>query len=108
MNVNGKRGLLIGFALLIVLLYALSCGPSLGDVMDAQMGKNISEVVDDWGPPDSIAPDGRGGGIWIWYEEHYINYVDPNGNLHTSTVTTKKCFWVNRSGIIYSWRWENQ
>jgi len=79
--------------LLVVLTFG---GSSIIKLMQDGIGQPISTVIDHWGPPSRVIPDGRGGSVYIW--EQWVPTGDYNGYLRTNE------FWADSNGIIYKWR----
>ncbi len=97
-----SRSKLMMFALFLV---ALSFGcSSINQLMQEDptgldisgvTGEDISIVIDRFGPPTRVDPDGNGGSIYVWddWEKR------PWGVL----VLWRKTFWVDSKGTIYKW-----
>jgi hypothetical protein len=82
-------------SLLLVLLVCLA-NPGCVDVqarnnelMQSWMGCQESQLIAAWGPPPNVRDDGKGG--------HVLVYGNFNGAY--------RMFYVDSSGVIYSWRW---
>ena len=63
--------------------------------MDSWIGNTGHSVIMKWGPPARTSPDGNGGEIYI-YETQTV--------LYNTLRFNHKMFYVNKEGIIYSWR----
>ena len=59
--------------------------------MESWVGHSEAELIAEWGPPPYVRDDGRGGRVLIY------------GNFNQF----HRMFYVNSSGIVYSWRWQN-
>lgn len=64
--------------------------------MSSWEGKPIAELIDQWGPPTRVTPDGRGGMVYIWEQYKRVG----NGCI------ASRMFWVDSTGIIYKWAWK--
>jgi hypothetical protein len=82
----------LGILLLLVLTFGCS---SINKQMQSAMGQPISGVIDSWGPPSRVTPDGRGGSVYVW--EQWM----PIGDGYIRS----RIFWADSNGIIYQWRW---
>jgi len=110
--------------LLIVFLFA-GCGAisnNINKAMDSWVGSHKSELIAQWGPPTRVASDGKGGEILIYEEYRDFGYTPgrttyvnkgPYGRSYTietppqhHSYTAVRMFYVNKKGIIYSWRWK--
>ncbi len=100
---------------LAVLLLA-SCAAVNKD-MASWVGRHQSELIAEWGPPQSTASDGKGGTILMY--RAYVNrgqtpgYIVPAGyGRYAYTApqqqgySRSRMFYVNSDGIIYAWRWQ--
>ena len=53
--------------IIFLTLSLLGCAyKSTSQIMNSWMGSHISQVIQSWGPPTQITPDGAGGHIYIW------------------------------------------
>ncbi len=104
------------FSTLITVFILIGCaGPS--KIMNSWVGRTKAQLYQSWGPPNRITDDGQGGQILIYsatvnltqtpgtvYNNNNggINYTAPQNNQYSRT----RMFYVNPSGVIYSWRWQ--
>lgn len=89
---------------LMVVLAAGGC-VSVRKSMDAWVGHHESELILAWGPPAERDPDGMGGHVLVYRAYRNFQAFCPScPNVHNYVAT--KMFYVNREGIIYSWRIE--
>ena len=87
------------------------------DTMKSWEGSHYSQLLQSWGPPTQTSEDGLGGQILVYmydrnlgqipgraWKDNYgvVHYTAPQGNNYTAT----RMFYVNKDGIIYSWRWQ--
>lgn len=142
---NGSRGAsLRGRALLAALCCALPI--ALGGAvlhsagcatqqLDARMapwvGRNVSDLIAEWGAPQQSLPDGAGGQILTWFEQRFtatpqLVYVPPGacyqGNwgpgwysggpygwsgpfVHDKYVVSRS-FWVDAQGTVTRYAWK--
>ena len=61
--------------------------------MESWVGHSEGELIAAWGPPPFVRDDGRGGKVLVY------------GGIYQHQF--HRMFYVNPSGIIYSWRWQN-
>jgi hypothetical protein len=105
------------FALVSAPLLLSGCASQVNKVMDSWVGHHQSEVIAEWGPPQSTASDGKGGTILIY--GNYVNLGQQPGQARTdyygnTTYTAPqqmgyqrtRMFYVDERGYIYSWRWQ--
>jgi hypothetical protein len=64
------------------------------DAMQSWVGNTQHDLILKWGPPTRTASDGAGGVVF---------YTAPQSTQRTAT----RMFYVNREGVIYSWRWQD-
>lgn len=81
--------------ILLLVVLTLGCS-SINQLMQDGIGQPISTIIDHWGPPTRVNPDGEGGSVYIWEEWVSTGYY--NGYLRRNE------FWANSNGIIYKWR----
>lgn len=110
-----KQSISIVFA---VLIFATGCAyTNRSAVMNSWMGSHISEVIQSWGPPTQITPDGAGGYIYIWRpipmvlpplspyatanEQQQHAWKQITVQIHNSSY---KMFYARANGIVYHWR----
>lgn len=89
---------------LLVLLLA-GCASTTNKLMVSWVGHTAAELVQSWGAPASVVPDGKGGQVyvWRWYVDLGTNYN--YGYAHSNGWWRVREFYVNPEGVIYSWRW---
>ena len=105
------------------------CAGKVNQVMESWRGSHISAVIQKWGPATRIAPDGKGGSIYIW--EQYVNlgttpgthsqniYCPPSLGGYSSCSGTGtysppqqqgwnrvRMFFADKNGFVYDWRWQ--
>ena len=85
-------------SLLLLGLLCTSCAARNNKLMQSWVGSHQSQLILSWGPPNQTTSDGAGGTILIYAAERRI----PDDNVYIAT----RMFYVNPSGIIYSWRWQ--
>ena len=81
----------------------------LSDAMDSWKGSHQSELIaSSWGPPARTTPDGKGGTVLI-YEKYQTVHTGDSRYSHYKKIihVGTRMFYVNKDGIIYSWRWKN-
>ncbi len=89
----------------------------LSGIMDSWVSSPVWELIESWGAPTSVVPDGRGGMIYVYrYRvdgllvplgpmDLTVPYPEPPAYLDMGYERVRE-FYVNRYGIIYSWRWQ--
>lgn len=96
-------------SLIIILLFA-ACGPSRkatdrksNSLFNEWLHQPKSQLVNQWGQPDSIMSDGKNGEILI-YKEHtdYISVM--NENYTGPQYSYRKEMYVNADSLIYFWK----
>ncbi len=108
--------------LLIMLLFLVGCAAhrreQTAQIMDAWVGKPVTQAVENWGPPSTVYDEApykvyvwhstvtRGGGShqgqqWN-YQTHQWEQVQKTNPVHTSN--TYRMFWVNQDGTIAKWK----
>lgn len=94
----------------ITALLAISCGPSR-KALDAKenalfnkwLGHSKTQLVKQWGKPDSIATDGKSGQILIYKEG--VDYVSVMNENYTGTqYSFRKEMFINADSLIYDWK----
>ena len=107
-NSNYRLVIVFFFTLFMPLFYGCAVGKRTTEVMNAWKGRNISEVIQSWGPETRTSSDGKGGVIYTWITTwSTIAYVDTGGTYQPPrNLSCRQSFYVNRNGIIYSWQWE--
>lgn len=89
-----KRVVLSFVSLLIVMSVIYSCSSLTPDAsMKSMMGKQINQVILQWGPADNVQPDGQGGSVYTWY-------------IYRSGYTASRTFMADNTGKIYAYRWK--
>ncbi len=75
-------------------------------MMAAWEGDHISNLMAQWGPPNRITEDGRGGKIYCYDKEGYntSQYVNTN-SYHTRVSSSYRHFWADKNGMIYRSKW---
>ena len=92
-------------ALLFPLIFVLNCASSVEKTMSSWVDAPVSALVDSWGAPASVVPDGKGGQIYV-----YRQYVDagtvygPTYAFHSGWWRVRE-FYVDKKGYIYKYRW---
>jgi len=114
-KVNDSRGqaevvmVVIGLVVLIGIVIALRDRRT--EIMASWIGKHQSELIAEWGPPNKIMPDGKGGTVldYSYYKDLGENiYINRRGYGYTSPrgYTAKRYFYVDSNGIIYNFKWK--
>lgn len=89
---------------LIVVLAALALGcasANLSKTMESWVGHSTSELIEKWGPPDSVVPDGKGGQCLHYVDQRsWYNYL----SNQTRTWQQKRTFCAKEDGTIYWWQ----
>lgn len=98
-----------------LLLLALSLSASamgrkkLQKIMDSWMNETKHSLIMSWGPPARTADDGAGGEVLIYAEQRATNgYYMLQTWIPGRSWYDYRMFYVNASGIIYSWRTDSQ
>ena len=106
------------FMLFFLLISLISCATSSflsqeQNTMDSWIGADKITLIQTWGPPNKITPDGQGGEIYIYDKTVNIGqfagsvYAINNGLSYTNPipaiVTRSRMFYINPSGKIYHW-----
>ena len=102
-------------AVAVILVVAGCAGPS--KAMQSWVGHHQSDLIASWGPPQSTASDGKDGTILIY--QSYVNLGQTPGQVSPGGYGTyyytapqqqgygrSRMFYVDSSGMIYSWRWQ--
>lgn len=102
---------------LILVVFPLANCSSTSKSMDTWKGHHKSELYQKWGPPSRTTDDGLGGEILIY--EKWVDlgqtagqvYQNPGGSVSYTTPQQEgylrtRMFYVNKNGVIYSWRWQ--
>ncbi len=72
-----------------------NCGFANWDLssnMDSFVGDNSKSLVDQWGPPNGVAPDGQGGRFFLYQKRRFL----------------REEFDINAQGKIVSWLWQSK
>jgi hypothetical protein len=101
---------------LIIALTLTQC-VSPSKLMQSWVGSSKAQLYQSWGPPTRVTEDGQGGEILIY--ESYVNMGQQPGQVYTNYdgsigykspqqrgYARTRMFYVNRDGVIYSWRWQ--
>jgi hypothetical protein len=89
------KSIFAGWVILLLLLLTLGCS-AIKELTQDGIDQPISTIIDRWGPPTRVIPDGKGGSVHIW--EQWVPTGWYNGYLRTNE------FWADSNGIIYKWR----
>ncbi len=97
------------FYLACILLF-ISCGSSRkasdakeNALFNKWLGHSKSQLINQWGEPDSISTDGKNGQILTYKERlDYISVM--NGNYTGPEYSFKKDMYVNADSLIYYWK----
>ena len=116
----------------LMLVFLLGCAGAMNKTMASWEGHGTGEMVSKWGPPTSTWSDGSGGTVMAWvysYTGMYTpatSYTESSGRVDRSgyglalngtsrtvyypamstTWTSYRIVWADRSGIIYRWAWK--
>ena len=105
------------FLIILTLSLFVSCGslnPSnkITELMKSWEGHHKSELIQKWGPPTNTSSDGKDGEILSYYYSRnntttttYNQYTN-SLNTRNNSYTSERHFYVNKSGVIYYWRWK--
>jgi hypothetical protein len=91
------KSFFVRFGIFLLLILTFGCS-SINKQMQSAMGQPISGVIDSWGAPSRVTPDGRGGSVYVWQQ-----WV-PTG--YGGGYVRSRMFWADSDGIIYQWRWQ--
>jgi hypothetical protein len=80
---------------LVLMILTFGCS-SIDKLVQDEIGQPISTVVERWGPPSRVTPDGKGGNVYVW--EHWVDRGYGDRYLWSTM------FWIDSNGIIYKWR----
>lgn len=96
--------------LIIVISSVFSCSPSRqkmnayeNAIFDEWIGHTREQLTAQWGVPDSIRSDGKGGEILMYTEATDYQSV-MNGNYTSKLYSPKKEMYINADSLIYSWK----
>lgn len=95
---------------IIFTIFFISCGSSRkasdakeNALFNEWIGQPKSQLINQWGEPDSIATDGKNGQILTYKERlDYISVM--NGNYTGPEYSFKKDMYVNADSLIYYWK----
>ncbi len=100
------------FFILCVIISVLStgCGPSQkardtteNALFNKWIGQPKTQLVKQWGQPDSLAPDGKNGQILIYKEG--LDYMSVMNEKYTGLqYSFRKEMFINADSIIYNWK----
>ncbi len=97
-------------AVLAFVVFATGCA-SIDKTMQSWVGSTEGDLIAAWGPPQGVYSDGRGGKILAYYGHVAVSvpgYV--YGNYYTAPHDggwdQQRMFYINKDGVIYSWRWK--
>lgn len=101
------RNLLITLCIATILA---ACGTThtfykdnLTNLMEFWVGRQKSDLIRSWGPPQQYASDGKDGEILIY--EHVITHTNTiDGAYYEQTTRSSKMFYADAYGNIYYWR----
>lgn len=115
-KLNDNRGqvetvilVIIGIVAFIAIVGALRDRQT--EIMAAWVGKHQSELIAEWGPPNNITTDGKGGTVldYSYYKDKgqriRINRRG-RGRISPRGYTAKRYFYVDSNGIIYNFKWK--
>jgi len=85
----------VKFVILLFWVLAFGCS-SISELTKDSIGQPISTVIERYGPPTRVTPDGIGGSCYIW--EYWVDTGYGSGHLWSTT------YWVDSNGIIYGWK----
>jgi len=99
--------------IIIIVIVALLCGcyvTKTSDAMQSYMGHTKSTVIQNLGPPSSVASDGNGGEVLI-YAKQSVTYTPPGGYpsgvpQHDRVYWNYKMFYIGSNNCVYHWRVE--
>lgn len=104
---------------LLLMVVALASCASLtpSKTMASWVGSHYSDLMLKWGPPTRSVPDGRGGQILTYEYDRNMGQIPGravanwDGSVtYTAPVSTAyvatRMFWVDKDGVVYSWRWQ--
>ena len=84
-------------------------------VMSSWVGHRQTELVETWGPPTKIEPDGEGGTVityeslkGIWGDEknkHIVGGAQYAADAKQPGYAARRIFYVNKEGVITNWTW---
>lgn len=108
--------------LLCVSVFIIGCttAEQVNEIMNSWIGIHYSEVISEWGPPQQIIDDGRGGKIITWSHQSSILFpgtattnINPFTGIATTTqapgmihnINKYRTFYTAKDGIICKWSW---
>ncbi|MEO8109414.1 MAG: hypothetical protein ABI594_05260 [Ginsengibacter sp.] len=103
-----KKILFLSGILCIILIISCTSSRRVHDakanaLFNEWLGHSKSELVNQWGQPDSVSADGKNGQILL-YKEH-LDYVSVmNGNYTGPQYSFKKEMFINSDSTIYYWK----
>ena len=109
----------ITFFLLLTGVLAFCGCASPSEQMSVMVGRPVSDVIREWGPPTQSVPDGQGGQILSWTAQGTMPLIQPSssttydpflGTAHTTYSSGLavpyafiRMYWVDANGIIYNY-----
>ena len=119
MNINFIRFVHMRVAFCTIFLSSLlfSCGVlnpgnNITEAMKSWVGHHKSKLIQEWGPPNNISTDGKGGEVYTYYYNRNknstttYNQYTKSYNTSNNSYTAERHFYINKDGKIYSWRWK--
>jgi len=88
------RFLFVQLGILLLLFLTFGCS-SINQLTQDGIGQPISTIINSWGPPSRVTPDGRGGSVYTW--EQWVPTGYGGGHMRVSM------YWADSNGIIYKW-----
>ena len=106
---------LLSMLLVIGFLFS-GCSKKISQTMASWVGHHKSSLIQSWGPPSNISSDGQGGEVYTYSysrnntQTSTTTYNQYNNSLNTTSrnnsYQAKRMFFINKSGKIYSWKWQ--
>ena len=117
-------------SLLLIMVILAGCA-SINKTMESWMGHDQSDLIANWGPPQQVMDDGRGGKIFVYtttrshtapgsstttvtgsaYGYGDTVYGTATGHTtynppRTTSYNAYRMFWIDQTGRIYRWSWK--
>ncbi len=105
------------YVFFLIFITTLTKCSSPSKLMQSWVGSTKAQLYQSWGPPQSVTDDGQGGEILIYGS--YVNLGQQPGKVYNNYdgsvgytapqqqgYTRTRMFYVNKSGVIYNWRWQ--
>ena len=89
------RSLFVRLEILLLLCLTFGCS-SINQITRDGIGQPISTIIDSWGTPPHVTPDGMGGSVYTW--KQWVDTGYGSGYMRVSM------YWADSNGIIYKWR----